>query len=321
MFGYITFGAVTRMATSRRTSVALPEIFSDGDIVLWLRKFELCSTANDWKDTDMLKRLPTLLSGKAFAVFERLAAEAKEDFKTLTKALTTAFGGDTTGKHLAMMAFRSRTRKPDEDIQVFAYNLEALLRRAMPNIENGDRDVLLQQQFIEGVPVELKKELLQRPNMSYEETVAVAQQLDLASQISSHQIGAQVNQASASDNWQTTTANQPLVTQLMENVETLTRKVSELSVSVANVNAMSARNSARGRRGPCYQCGKMGHIANECRGTDTGSRRPNYRQRSAENYCFVCGQIGHFARECQFRFQSPVVGQPRQGNDKGPTHY
>jgi hypothetical protein len=113
-------------------SVALAETFSDGDIVLWLRKFELCSTANDWKDTDVLKRLQTLLSGKAFAVFERLAAEAKEDYKTLTKSLTTAFGGDTTGKHLAMMAFRSRTRKTDEDIQVFAYNLEALLRRAMP---------------------------------------------------------------------------------------------------------------------------------------------------------------------------------------------
>ena len=75
--------------------------------------------------------------------------------------------------HLAMMAFRSRARKPDEDIQVFAYNLEALLRRAMPGIENGDRNVLLQQQFIEGVSVELKKELLQRPNMPYEETVTV----------------------------------------------------------------------------------------------------------------------------------------------------
>ncbi|CAB4039089.1 zf-CCHC domain containing [Paramuricea clavata] len=309
------------MATSSRTSVALPETFSDGDIVLWLRKFELCSTANDWKDTDMLKRLPTLLSGKAFAVFERLAAEAKEDYKTLTKALTAAFGGDTTGKHLAMMAFRSRTRKPDEDIQVFAYNLEALLRRAMPKIENGDRDVLLQQQFIEGVPTELKRELLQRPSMSYEEMVAVAQQLDLVSQISSHQTGSQVNLASASDNLQTTTRDQPLVAQLMENVETLARKVGELSVSVANVNATSARNSTRGRLGPCYQCGKMGHIANECRSTGNRSRQPNYRQRSAENYCFVCGQIRHFARECRFRYQSPVAGQPRQGNDQGPTHY
>ena len=95
----------------------------------------------------------------------------------------------------------------------------------MPKIENGDRDVLLQQQFIEGVPTELKRELLQRPSMSYgyEETVAVAQQLDLASQISSHQTGSQVNLASASDNLQTT-RDQPLVAQLMENVETLYQK-------------------------------------------------------------------------------------------------
>ena len=106
----------------------------------------------------------------------------------------------------------------------------------MPKIENEDRDVLLQQQFIEGLPTELKREPLQRPSMSYEETVAVAQQLDLASQISSHQTGSQVNLASASDNLQTTTRDQSLVAQLMENVETLTRKVSELSVSVANVN-------------------------------------------------------------------------------------
>ena len=86
----------------------------------------------------MLKKLPTLLSCKAFAVFERLAAEAKEDYKTLTKALTTAFGGDTTGKHLAMMAFRSRARKPDENIQVFAHNLEALLIKAR-NAKNRKR--------------------------------------------------------------------------------------------------------------------------------------------------------------------------------------
>ncbi len=59
------------------------------------------------------------------------------------------------------MAFRSRMRKPDEDIQVFGYNLEALLRRAMPNIEKSDRDTLLKQQFVEGVSVELKRQLLQ----------------------------------------------------------------------------------------------------------------------------------------------------------------
>ena len=148
----------------------------------------------------------------------------------------------------------------------------------------------------------------------------VAQQLDLTRQIASNLADGQVNQTSASSSTQPITAHPPLVTQLMENMETLTRKVSELSQSVANVNAASMRNLHRGSRGPCYQCGKMGHITNECRGTNANGRPANYRQRNAENYCFVCGQIGHFARECRFRFQSPSNSQPHQGNDQGPTH-
>ncbi|CAB4001921.1 Retrovirus-related Pol poly from transposon [Paramuricea clavata] len=155
------------MATATRTSVALPEIFSDGDMVLWLRKFELCAKANDWKDTDMLKRLPTLLLGKAFAIFERLAAETKEDFK------------------------------------------------------KGDRETLLKQQFVEGVFIELKRQLLQRPTLAYEETVTAGQQLDLAGQISSSQ---SVNEVNTSGGTNQTVVESPLAMQLMQSVDILTRK-------------------------------------------------------------------------------------------------
>ena len=57
-----------------------------------------------------------------------------------------------------MMAFRSRVRKPDEDIQILTSNLEALLRRAMPTSKRAT-ETLLKQQFVEGVSVELKKQL------------------------------------------------------------------------------------------------------------------------------------------------------------------
>jgi hypothetical protein len=155
------------MATSNRSSVALPESFSDRDIEFWLRKYELCSEANEWKEDIMLKRLPTLLCGKAFAVFERLEGEQKASFKNVREALVAAFGGDATGMHIAMMEFRKRERKPEEDIQVFAYNLESLLRRAMPKLGANERDILLKQQFIKGINPALKKELLQQPKISY----------------------------------------------------------------------------------------------------------------------------------------------------------
>lgn len=41
--------------------------------------------------------------------------------------------GRLNRKHLAMMEFRRRIRKQEECIQVFAFKLEVLLRRAVPN--------------------------------------------------------------------------------------------------------------------------------------------------------------------------------------------
>ena len=154
--------------------LALPEVFGDGDFDLWLRKFEVCGVANGWKDDDKLKRLPTLLTGKAFVVFERLPAAKKEDFKVLVKTLNDSFGGSDTGIYVAMTKFRNRKRKPSEDLDVYAFALESALRRAMPEVGEGDRNALLRQQFIERVEEYLRIQLLQRPTLSYEETITVA---------------------------------------------------------------------------------------------------------------------------------------------------
>ncbi len=113
----------------------------------------------------------------------------------------------------------------------------------MPNIEKSDRDTLLKQQFVEEVSVELKRQLLPRPTLSYEETVTAEQQLALAGQISS---GQSVKEVSTSGGTNQTGVESPLVTQLMETVDILTRKVSELSQSVANVTQRLCEIHPRG---------------------------------------------------------------------------
>ncbi len=48
------------MATS-----ILPSKFDGDDIVEWLREFDACALANNWKDEDKIKKLPAFLRGRA----------------------------------------------------------------------------------------------------------------------------------------------------------------------------------------------------------------------------------------------------------------
>ena len=144
----------------------------------------------------------------------------------------------------------------------------------------------------------------------------IAHQLDLTTveltpELSSPNTDPNVDQMSVRR--QPDTSYEPaIVGQLKECVEALTEKVNQLSASVSNISEVAtirAENPRRGRRGPCYNCGGVGHLSSECRQT---KRRNDRGQRQNENYCFLCGQQGHFARDCQYRYQGPR--QPKQGN-------
>ena len=145
-------------------------------------------------------------------------------------------------------------------IQVFAYNLESLLRRAMPNLGETERDVLLKQQFIEEINPALKKEVLQQPRLSYGEIVSAAQQLDLAIQVSLNSTESQINRATV-NSYQQPERESMVITQMIANIEELTEKVNQLSDTVARVNAVPAKDLPQLRSRSCFRCGNQGHIA------------------------------------------------------------
>ena len=58
--------------------VALPNKFDDGDIVSWLDSFDVCATANNWTNEARLRRLTTLLVGRAFSIFQPLPVNQKD---------------------------------------------------------------------------------------------------------------------------------------------------------------------------------------------------------------------------------------------------
>ena len=81
------------MATGGR--LALHEPLHDEDARLWFKRFEVCAAANGWDAAKNLLRLPTLLRGRAWAVFDSLGDDATDMYDHLKAALLQRLNPDT----------------------------------------------------------------------------------------------------------------------------------------------------------------------------------------------------------------------------------
>ena len=85
----------------------------------------------------------------------------------------------------------------------------------------------------------------------------------------------------------------PQVTKLTALVEQLASGQRELR---AELERAQQRNNDRQDARQCYNCGKKGHIARDCRSRNSRPR--------AAMACFNCNQPGHFAKDCQLDLNS-----------------
>ena len=89
-------GAETQDTMACSTGLALPEVLHDGDAKSWFKRFEVCATANEWNnDEKKLKRLPTLLRGRAWAIYDALPDASTETYEHLKEALLSSLSLDT----------------------------------------------------------------------------------------------------------------------------------------------------------------------------------------------------------------------------------
>ena len=79
-------GAETRDMATDGQGIALPEPLQDADAKSW---FEVCGAANGWDYGKRLLRLPTLLKGRAWAVYddEALGDDQTDTYAHLKAAL------------------------------------------------------------------------------------------------------------------------------------------------------------------------------------------------------------------------------------------
>ena len=108
--------------------------------------------------TKKLLRLPLLLKGRAFAVYERHASA--ESYDNLVKGIKQSFAPVTEeARRLAHRQLEDWKMQAGEDVEVFLRALEQLLDRAAPDLPNELRNRQLIDYFLEGLPTPVADQL------------------------------------------------------------------------------------------------------------------------------------------------------------------
>ena len=264
------------------TGLALPEVLHDGDAKSWFKRFEVCATANEWNNEKKLKRLPTLLRGRAWAIYDALPDASTDTYEHLKEALLSSLSPDTEEDRLSAREELSqrKLREGQESVDELARDIERLLDKASPGLPMANRDTELRYHLLNSLPEKVTFQLKLLPKVGYSETIPKARELLLL-----------YNRA----DMPTATVNQIQTKSNEDRLKGVEEALQQVSQQLA---ALSVRHMDSVGGSKCFKCGQPGHLARSCR-SPAMSRVE----------CFRCGQQGHIARDC--RNQGNGQGGPR----------
>ena len=299
----------------------LPESFGDGDFQLWIKRFDICAKANRWNDEEKLLRLPLLLKGRAFAVYERNINAEVTVYADLVKAIKQSFAPDTEeSRRLARRQLQDRKLQEGEDLEVFLRSLERLLDRAAPDLPAPLRSRELVDHFIEGLPASIAEQLYILAPATLPETVTKARELTLLEKrrgLRSRRIAGIAACADDGDE------DEGSGTAVLRAVKALTSRLEKLesrsqSVQPEQKFSQTSPGERNAKIGPCFGCGQYGHLRQSCPNPSPGVVG---KFGKAIGPCFACGGYGHFARHCankRSESSAPCSLQqaPKRGDEK-----
>ena len=283
----------------------LPTKFEGDDVVAWLREFDACALANGWKDEDKIKKLPAFLRARASSHFYAIPADERTTYATATKRLKEALCPLVERENF-FARFDARMLRPGEDPSVYKWELEQLLDKADPTLTDEAKTALLSRQCMRGLSSSVRAKLLDHnPTPNLPEMLSFVQRYRA---VEGH------NSLSTTTASTTTSPAKPDLDHLVALMTDLVSRQKALADQVGDSHrlyaaAISQQNRQERPKGKCFQCGKQGHLARECR--SQRQRQPIDRNTVR---CYECQGYGHFARECRnpLNFQGPSRGPTGQ---------
>lgn len=240
----------------------------------YLVQFEMVAELNEWDDYTMAMTLATSLRGTAQSVLGDLDDHQRHDYESLVACLNQRFGPEHQTEMFRAI-LHNRTRQPRETLPDLAHEIRKLVRLAYPTGERTIIETIALEHFIDALSdPDTKWRIQQTRPRTLDQAVRIAVELEAfqaANRQKSHKKTVRSVTADNSNNNGDDQELESMVARMQklmtEGLQALEQKVHDLQGYQQNQNRKS-RNEGSPRpysqKGPCYGCGKLGHLRRSC---------------------------------------------------------
>ncbi|CAF0975863.1 unnamed protein product [Brachionus calyciflorus] len=194
------------------------------DVDNFIKLFIYESLMFNWDRAAQVRAIECCLVGKALQIFNNLSQSQKTDIDEIIKALKS---GCKKSPDFYLNLFYARTLKPDESIATFCHEIEGLLWKGMPGLEEASKSSLLRARFFANIPENVKNFMELLSDKSWKELVTIFDK--------------------------------------SVDYKSISTKVDDEAVLVNKLNAVSFKSQSQKFNGSCFYCKRPGHRTSECR--------------------------------------------------------
>ncbi len=283
----------------------------------WIEEFEDTATACDWDDDRKLQIIPSYLKDQAKKRYKEALKELpvadRRHYTAVKQKLTEKL---STPEILSMKArgFQLCTQLAGESADSFATRLQDQFEAAYPNIAGGDRDRMLIDGFIKGIPDTIQALVSCSNPTNLAAAVSAARRLELLPRrgISQNSLATLFNALNTEVKTQSiaTISGPTVLTDAEQSYETLKAKNVELQAKVDELLKQLEHNNAYGYEDSYDRGYDDGYNDGFDNGYDNYNDN-NYNQNAYSStytqnqwtadgipICNACGSPGHKAFEC-----------------------